>query len=97
MGCLLSFSWLVGARVAIQPSCCAGRYSKHTSLVLVTHGLAARIFLMRWFHWTVEQFMEVYNPPNAEVRALAPATLHASQDMTCLPAFLSWGRKERLE
>ena len=22
---------------------------------------------MRWFHWTVEQFMEVYNPPNAEV------------------------------
>jgi len=45
----------------------AGRYSKNTSLVLVTHGLAARIFLMRWFHWTVEQFMEVYNPPNAEV------------------------------
>ena len=25
---------------------------------------------MRWFHWTVEQFMEVYNPPNAEVTPL---------------------------
>lgn len=47
----------------------AGRYSKNTSLVLVTHGLAARIFLMRWFHWTVDQFMEVFNPPNAEVIA----------------------------
>jgi hypothetical protein len=84
----------------------AGRYAKNTSLVLVTHGLAARIFLMRWFHWTVEQvswplrfmlvpasqyapaqpfslsiaaaspvllsaaqFMNVYNPPNAEVGA----------------------------
>lgn len=45
----------------------AGRYSKNTSLVLVTHGLALRIFLMRWFHWTVDQFLEVYNPPNAQV------------------------------
>jgi hypothetical protein len=33
----------------------AGRFSKNTSLVLVTHGLALRIFLMRWFHWTVDQ------------------------------------------
>ena len=44
----------------------AGRFAGNTSLVLVTHGLAARIFLMRWFHWTVDQFMSVYNPPNAE-------------------------------
>ena len=43
----------------------AGRFAGDTSLVLVTHGLAARIFLMRWFHWTVDQFMRVYNPPNA--------------------------------
>ena len=33
----------------------AGRYSEGTTLLLVTHGLAARIFLQRWFHWTVEQ------------------------------------------
>eukprot|EP00887_Chlorella_sp_A99_P004932 scaffold4.g4932.t1 len=44
----------------------AGRFANGTSLVLVTHGLALRIFLMRWLHWTVEQFMSVYNPPNAE-------------------------------
>lgn len=43
----------------------AGRFSNDTSLVLVTHGLATRVFLMRWFHWTVDQFLKVYNPPNA--------------------------------
>ena len=36
----------------------AGRFSKNTSLVLVTHGLALRIFLMRWFHWTVDQVLQ---------------------------------------
>ncbi|KAL0025571.1 hypothetical protein WJX79_002535 [Trebouxia sp. C0005] len=44
----------------------AGRFRDNTSLVLLTHGLALRVFLMRWFHWTVDQFMNVYNPPNAE-------------------------------
>lgn len=48
----------------------AGRFANKTSLVLVTHGLALRIFLMRWFHWTVDQFLNVYNPPNAEVRVV---------------------------
>ena len=38
----------------------------------MTHGLALRVFLMRWFHWSVDQFMQVFNPPNAEVR-LFPA------------------------
>ena len=38
----------------------AGRFGgkgggKATSLVLVTHGLALRVFLMRWLHWTVDQ------------------------------------------
>ena len=91
----------------------AGRFSNNTSLVLVTHGLALRVFLMRcarrqvhsplrsrcsgphavsdcatstltpirqniplycemmlgrFFHWTVDQFLEVFNPPNAVVR-----------------------------
>ena len=48
----------------------AGRFRDNTSLVLLTHGLALRVFLMRWFHWTVDQFMNVYNPPNAEVRGI---------------------------
>lgn len=37
----------------------AGRFQANGTLVLVTHGLALRIFLMRWFHWTVEQFLQV--------------------------------------
>ncbi|EFN57217.1 hypothetical protein CHLNCDRAFT_12448, partial [Chlorella variabilis] len=44
----------------------AGRFGQGCTLVLVTHGLAARIFLQRWFHWTVDDFLAVYNPPNAE-------------------------------
>lgn len=47
----------------------AGRFADNTSIVLVTHGLALRVFLMRWFHWSVDQFLDVYNPPNAEVCA----------------------------
>lgn len=43
----------------------AGRFSGDTCLCLVTHGLALRIFLMRWFHWTVDEFLSVYNPSNA--------------------------------
>lgn len=40
-----------------------GRFSG-TTLILVTHGLTLRIFLMRWFHWTVDEFLQVYNPSN---------------------------------
>jgi len=35
--------------------------------LIVTHGMALRIFLMRWFHWTVEYFERIRNPHNAEV------------------------------
>ncbi len=55
----------------------AGRFSSKTNLVLITHGLALRIFLMRWLHWTVDQFLEVYNPPNAEVRGAAGDSVEA--------------------
>lgn len=54
----------------------AGRFRDNTSLVLLTHGLALRVFLMRWFHWTVDQFMNVYNPPNAEVRNMSNSCLN---------------------
>ena len=36
----------------------------------VTHGLAMRLFCMRWFHWTVAEFESLSNPGNAEVRML---------------------------
>jgi broad specificity phosphatase PhoE len=41
-----------------------GRFPEGTHLVVVTHGLALRIFLARWFHWTTEEYESVYNPPN---------------------------------
>ena len=42
-----------------------GRFSSQ-SLILVTHGLTLRILLMRWFHWSVYQFLEVFNPQNCD-------------------------------
>jgi broad specificity phosphatase PhoE len=35
--------------------------------VMITHGTAIRLFLMRWFHWTVEEFEELANPKNCQV------------------------------
>ena len=32
--------------------------------VFVTHGITARLFVMRWLHWTVEDFEKLHNPPN---------------------------------
>nr|WP_320784080.1 histidine phosphatase family protein [Streptomyces sp. CRN 30] len=40
------------------------------NVLLVTHGLAMRLFCMRWFHWSVAEFESLSNPGNAEVRML---------------------------
>ncbi|MEU6405678.1 histidine phosphatase family protein [Streptomyces sp. NPDC046985] len=40
------------------------------NVLLVTHGLAMRLFCMRWFHWTVAEFESLSNPGNAETRTL---------------------------
>ncbi|BBC93204.1 histidine phosphatase family protein [Streptomyces griseofuscus] len=40
------------------------------NVLLVTHGLAMRLFCMRWFHWTVAEFESLSNPDNAEMRML---------------------------
>ena len=42
-----------------------GRFSGSTSMVLCTHGLTLRIFLMRWFHWTVAEYERITNPANS--------------------------------
>jgi hypothetical protein len=36
---------------------------------------------MRWFHWTVDSFMDVYNPPNA-VPLILERTEYPSADAT---------------
>lgn len=35
------------------------------TVLIVTHGLTLRLFLMRWFHYTVQEFEDSTNPPNA--------------------------------
>ena len=37
------------------------------NIVIVTHGLTLRLFLMRWLRWTVMAFENSHNPPNAAV------------------------------
>jgi broad specificity phosphatase PhoE len=38
-----------------------------SNVILVTHGMTLRLFLMRWFRWTVEEFETLRNPKNADI------------------------------
>jgi broad specificity phosphatase PhoE len=40
---------------------------RDTNIVLVTHGLTLRLFLMRWFQFTVQEFEDTKNPDNGSV------------------------------
>ncbi|GAB2256997.1 hypothetical protein Droror1_Dr00023056 [Drosera rotundifolia] len=44
--------------------------SHELNLIIVTHGLTSRVFLMKWFKWTVEQFEQLNNPENCEFRVM---------------------------
>jgi broad specificity phosphatase PhoE len=35
--------------------------------LIVTHGMTLRLFLMRWFHWSVEAFENLRNPKNCQI------------------------------
>lgn len=35
-----------------------------SNVIIVTHGMAMRVFLMRWLHLTVEEFEKLKNPKN---------------------------------
>lgn len=35
--------------------------------LIVTHGMTLRLFLMRWFHWSVEEFENVRNLQNCQI------------------------------
>ncbi|CAI7834538.1 unnamed protein product [Closterium sp. NIES-54] len=45
-------------------------HRKALNIVMVTHGLTTRVFLMRWFRWTVRQFEGLLNPGNCEIRVM---------------------------
>ncbi|KAJ8556398.1 hypothetical protein K7X08_029789 [Anisodus acutangulus] len=63
------------------------------NLVIISHGLASRVFLMKWFKWTVEQFEYLNNLGNSEFRVIqlglggeySLAVHHTEEEM------LEWG------
>ena len=45
-------------------------FEKHTypeNVLIVSHGLTIRLFLMRWFHWSVEECESLHNPKNCQI------------------------------
>ncbi|CAN0914331.1 Phosphoglycerate mutase-like protein AT74 [Linum grandiflorum] len=44
--------------------------SHDLNIIIITHGLTCRVFLMKWFKWTVEQFELLSNPENCEFRVM---------------------------
>ncbi|CAM8921046.1 unnamed protein product [Rhodiola kirilowii] len=79
-----------------------GRLRRDTAcelnLVIVSHGLAARVFLMKWFKWTVEQFEYLNNLENCEFRVMemgeggeySLAIHHSEEEM------VEWGMSENM-
>ncbi|XP_047341626.1 phosphoglycerate mutase-like protein AT74H [Impatiens glandulifera] len=63
------------------------------NLIIVSHGLTSRVFLMKWFKWTVEQFEQLNNLGNCEYRVMqlgkggeySLAVHHSEEEM------LEWG------
>ena len=37
------------------------------NVLIVTHGLTLRLFLMRWLHWSVEMFERAASPANCQI------------------------------
>lgn len=35
--------------------------------VIISHGMTIRLFLMKWFHWTIEEFENIRNPKNCQI------------------------------
>ncbi len=38
--------------------------------IIISHGMTIRLFLMRWFHWSVEEFEMLKNPKNCSITIL---------------------------
>jgi len=60
----------------------AGVDLDNLNIVIVTHGLALRLFLMRWFQWSVDDFEQSQNPENCEL-----ITMNKNKD-TCGHAWM---------
>ncbi|KAD3640335.1 hypothetical protein R6Q59_003172 [Mikania micrantha] len=68
------------------------------NIIIVSHGLASRVFLMKWFKWTVEQFEYLNNLNNCEFRVMqlgdggdySLAVHHSDKEMR------EWGLSEQM-
>lgn len=68
------------------------------NIIIVSHGLAARVFLMKWFKWTVEQFEYLNNFENCGFRVMqlgqggeySLAVHHSEEEM------LQWGLSQKM-
>lgn len=47
---------------------------RDTNVIIVTHGLSLRLFIMRWFHFTVHQFEQSRNPDNGAMIVMERVT-----------------------
>lgn len=52
------------------------RFDYPPNAVIVSHGMTIRLFLMRWFRWTIEEFETLRNPKNCDIitMQLQPST-----------------------
>ncbi|KAJ7570731.1 hypothetical protein O6H91_01G133300 [Diphasiastrum complanatum] len=71
---------ITGFRETLRADIDVGRFqppgsrSKNVNLVLVSHGVTLRVFLMRWYKWTVEQFESLANLPNTGMIVMEAGT-----------------------
>ena len=53
--------------------------------IVVSHGMTMRVFIMRWFHLTVEQFEKLANPLNCEYWVMKRQLLGDHYELTTPP------------
>lgn len=46
------------------------------NVLIISHGLTMRLFLMRWFHWSVEEFESLHNPKNCQLIVMEKQSDH---------------------
>ncbi|GJN01143.1 hypothetical protein PR202_ga18383 [Eleusine coracana subsp. coracana] len=65
-----------------------GEHSRNMNVVLVSHGLTLRVFLMRWYKWTVRQFEGINNFGNGD--GLVMQTGEGGRQKTAKPGDLNY-------
>ena len=82
------------ALLSVAANHAARRFDASVHVGIVTHGLTLRVFLMRWLHWSVREFLQVrvaVGGGRARWRPHAACRmLHASEASAALRLALLW-------